>query len=92
MIYESKLLSINSFSNDFDLSFIKRTIVLELFKLITQIREKAKEYMLDKLSNLEYLISLFIINFRQIQYSDLNQRYAMYSAEILSKEIIKLIA
>ena len=47
--------------------------------------------MFDNESPLEYLIALFIISFRQIQYADLNQNYAMQSADILSKEIIKLI-
>jgi hypothetical protein len=90
--YESALLSIDSFSNKFDLSMINRPIVYDIFRIITQIREKAKEHMLDDSNALEYLISLFIINFRQIQYPDLNQRYAMISANILSKEIIKQIS
>lgn len=89
--FETELLSINSFSKSFDLSFIKRPSVLEIAKLITQIREDAKEYMIDKTSPLEYLISLFIINFRQIQYPDLNQAYALATAEVLSKKIIELI-
>lgn len=91
MLYEANLLSIDSFSNDFDLLFIKREIACYLFKLIVQIREKAKTHMIEKASSLEYLISLFIITFRQIQYPDLNQMYALSSAELLSKEIIKLI-
>jgi len=91
MNYESELLHIDSFSNDFKLSFIERPIAFNLFKLIIQIREKAKEHMLVKTSNLEYLISLFIINFRQIQYSELNQAYAYHSAELLSKKIVELI-
>jgi hypothetical protein len=89
--YEAELLLIDSFSNNFDLSFINRKTAFDIFKLITQIREKAKEHMTDKTNSLEYLISLFIINFRQIQYADLNQMYAMRSAEVLSRKIISLI-
>ena len=64
---------------------------MEVCKLIIQIRENAKQHMLDSTNPLEYLILLFVINFRQIQYPDLNQAYALTSAEILSKEIIKLV-
>lgn len=88
---ESELLSINSFSKSFDLSFIKRQSVLEIAKIITQIRENAKQHMIDKSNPLEYLISLFVINFRQIQYPDLNQAYALATAEVLSKKIVELI-
>ncbi len=88
---ETELLSINSFSKSFDLSFVKRQSLLEVCKLITQIRENAKQHMLDSADPLEYLISLFIINFRQIQYPDLNQAYALATAEVLSKKIIELI-
>lgn len=88
---ETELLSIKSFSKSFDLSFIKRPSVLEIAKLITQIRENAKQHMIDDTNPLEYLISLFIINFRQIQYPDLNQAYALATAEVLSKKIVELI-
>ncbi|RPH33021.1 MAG: hypothetical protein EHM93_06830 [Bacteroidales bacterium] len=88
---ETELLSISSFSKSFDLLFIKRPSVLEIVKLITQIRENAKQHMIDNTNPLEYLISLFIINFRQIQYADLNQSYALATAEVLSKKIIELI-
>jgi hypothetical protein len=88
---ETGLLSISSFSKSFNLAFIKRTSVLEVAKLIIQIRENAKEHMFDNTSPLEYLISLFVINFRQIQYPDLNQSYALVTAEVLGKKIIELI-
>lgn len=87
---ETELLSISSFSKSFDLAFIKRQSIVEVFKLIIQIRENAKQHMLDSADPLEYLISLFIINFRQIQYPDLNQAYALATAEVLSKKIIEL--
>lgn len=89
--YEKALLNLESFSSSFNLSFIKRNLAKDIFSLIVQIREKSKMFMFDNESPLEYLIALFIISFRQIQYADLNQNYAMQSADILSKEIIKLI-
>ncbi len=88
---ETNLLSIHSFSKSFDLSFVKRQSLFEVCKLIIQIRENAKQHMLVSSNPLEYLISLFIINFRQIQYLDLNQAYALATAEVLSKKIIELI-
>lgn len=88
---ETHLLSIDSFSKSFDLSFVKRPSLLEVCKLVIQIRENAKQYLLESADPLEYLISLFIINFRQIQYSDLNQAYALATAEVLGKKIIELI-
>lgn len=88
---ETELLSIKSFSKSFDLSFVKRQSLLEVCRLIIQIRENAKQHMLDSTDPLEYLVSLFIINFRQIQYPDLNQAYALATAEVLSKKIIELI-
>lgn len=90
--FENELLSINSFSKTYDLSFINYKPLLEISKLIIHIRENAKKHMLDPENPLEYLISLFIINFRQIQYPDLNQAYALASAEVLSKEIVRLIS
>lgn len=88
---ETELLSISSFSKSFDLSFIKRQSLTEVCKLITQIRENSKVHMINKTNPLEYLISLFIINFRQIQYPDLNQAYALATAEVLGRKIIELI-
>jgi len=91
MSFEEEFLSIDSFSKSFSLSTINRKSILEISSLISQIRESAKEFMSDKANPLEYLISLFVISFRQIQYGDLNQMYAMHSAEILSDKIIELI-
>lgn len=89
--YEKKILTINSFSKSFDLSFIQRNEVLEVFKLVAQIREKAKDFLIDKNNPLEYFISLFIISIRQIQYQNLNQKYALENSLLLSKEILRLI-
>lgn len=89
--WEKNLLSNEAFERDYNLSFIRREMAANLFQLILQLREEAMQVVKDSESTLEYLISLFILSFRQIQYSDLNQRYAIKSAEILSNEIIRLI-
>jgi hypothetical protein len=89
--WERKLLHRKAFETDFDLSFIDREIPANLFSLILQLREETLQLVDNSESTLEYLISLFILSFRQIQYSDLNQRYAVCSAEILGEEIIRLV-
>lgn len=90
------LLGIESFDSEFDLSDIDRgnadrETVKHIFGLICSIRENAKEFMQDSTNPLEYLISLYIISFRQIYYPDLNQRYALASTDMLGKEIVKRI-
>lgn len=89
--YEQALLSPESFSTGFDLSFVKRKEVKDILSLIVQIRVKSKEFVSDNSSPLEYLISLFVMTFRQIQYADLNQQYAMRSAEIIGQAITEII-
>jgi len=88
--YEKQLLNIDSFSKSYDLSFIKRPEVLEIFKLIIHLREKAVNFLLNNTSPIEYLISMFMISMRQIQYSDLNQRYALENSVLLSQKILEL--
>ena len=86
--YEEKFLSLDSFDPNIDLSFIKREKLKYLFKLINNIRCDAKKYCKNKTHPYtEYLISLFIITFRLIQYEDLNQLYSLKLAELLAKKI-----
>lgn len=88
---EKKLLKIDSFDKSFDLSVLKSNIEQDMFSFIIDIRSKAKNLFFNQNSPLEYLISLFFISFRQIQYSELNQRYAYESAKILAEHILKHI-
>lgn len=60
------------------------------FKLVSIIREMAKKYIFK--SEVEYYISLLMITFRQIKYDGLNQRYALNSAELLTKKIVEILA
>lgn len=91
MRYENLLVSSDSFSPNFDVSTINRKTISDIYSLILQIRLKAKDLFHDKGSQLEYLISLYIITFRQIQYPDLNQKFALESARMLSKKIVNMI-
>ena len=85
--YERQFLSINSFQKNCDLSFIKRDKLRSLYKLINLICIDSTQYMRNPNSVLEYLNSLFIITFRQIQYADLNQLYALKYSELLASEV-----
>lgn len=88
---ENNLSCIDTFNELYDLSFINRKITREIFELILTIRKDAKKFLFDKQYPTEYLISLFMITIRQIQYTDLNQRYALHSAKELSKNILTMI-
>lgn len=85
--YEKKFLGLESFQPNFDLSFIKRQKLRELYRLINLIRIDSRKYSYEKSSVKEYLTSLFLITFRQIQYADLNQLYALKMAELLTEEL-----
>ena len=87
--YEKRLLDPSSFTQSFDLSFIKRDKIREMYKLINAIRIDSLKYTLDHTSQIEYFISLFIIFYRQLQYWDLNQLLRLKICELLPKELEK---
>jgi hypothetical protein len=89
---EEKLTDIGSFRDGFDLSSIDRPIVRQIFELICEIRKNAVQHLLSPDSPLEYLLALYVITFRQILYADLNQRYALASANMLGKKIVEQLA
>lgn len=86
--YDSKLMSIDSFDEAFDLSFIERASLRQLYELIIQIRRNAIGYMLDQGAPCEYLVALFISTFRMIYYQNLNQLYAFKLANLLADKIL----
>ncbi len=88
---EKQCLSPDSFSTSFDFSFINRPQLRKLYELIALIRQKAAQDLTHSSNHLDYLISLFIITVRQIQYKDLNQRYAWESAKLLANHIDVLL-
>jgi hypothetical protein len=89
--YEEKFLDSKSFEENFDLSFVKRNNLKSLYGLINQVRIDSKQYLFDKNSVGEYLISLFFVLFRQIQYKDLNQRFAINLSELVGKQAVQFI-
>ncbi len=86
--YEERLLSTGNFESTCDLSFIKRPELRDLYNLIHQIRLDSKKHCIANDSNIEYLISLYLISYRQIQYPDLNQQLSLRFADLLGKTIV----
>ena len=83
--YDTKLMDFSSFQESFNMDFIQRAKIRALYDLIYQLRLDSRQFFHDKNNPTEYLISLFLISFRQIQYPDLNQLYALRFSELLSK-------
>ena len=83
-----KILCTNKKFENIDLSTIKRANLKSLIELIVFIRKESSALFYKEDNNLEYFLSLFIITLRQIQYPDLNQRYAYESAKFLAKYIV----
>ena len=86
---EESFLERESFNPNFNLNFITRSDLKSCFQLINNIRVSAGQYIYDRISKIDYFISLFMITFRQIRYKGLNQLYALRSAELLSEKIIQ---
>lgn len=87
-VIEEELLSIDSFNTNYSFKNIPRGDLIKPFRIINQIRSLSTSLFINKNDPLEYLISLLMITLRQIQYKDVNQLYALNSAEILVHEII----
>lgn len=90
--FENTLFDPLTFAPGFNGSKIARPVANELLNMIVKVRENADQFIFDDERKLDYLICLFVITFRQIQYKDLSQRYALKSAELLSDKIIELIS
>jgi hypothetical protein len=87
---EQQLLSDDSFNATFDIK-TRRKDIKDYFDLIKLIRNNSLSYLYNSNSKLEYLISLFVLTCRHAQYSDLNQLYALKSAEIIGERLIQLL-
>lgn len=88
---EEQLLSENSFNASFEVTTARKDI-LEYYELIRIIRTNSLSYVHDANSRLEYLISLFVLTCRHAQYNDLNQLYALKSAETLGNRLVQLLS
>jgi len=85
---ERELLSSKTFDLSYTFSSTTRKEVLNLLNIINTIRNSANAELVSRQDQTEYLISLFIMTFRQILYSDLNQLYAYTSSCLLSDALI----
>jgi hypothetical protein len=88
---ENELLLEKSFQSGFRFSSISRKDLSVPFELIRTIRELSNSFVFNEDTKLDYWISLFIITFRQIQYSGLNQLYALKTAEKLGNRIVGML-
>jgi hypothetical protein len=88
---ENELLSEKSSQLSYRFTTTKRTYLIEMLEIIKKIRNNSIPLLIKNNSNTEYLISLFIMTFRQILYKDMNQLYAYNSALILSRRLIQLL-
>jgi hypothetical protein len=88
---DQRMVELDSFQPGFDLGFIDRQSLKKLFDLVLSIRREAVDMFVDAQNHLEYLICLFMLSFRQIQYKDMNQRYALEHARMLAEKITSFI-
>jgi len=91
IVIENELLSKESFQESGFATQSKRSFIIDLLQVIRQIRSKSVLIQGNSNSNDEYYISLFMMTLRQIQYPDMNQLYALKSAELLSNKIVQII-
>jgi hypothetical protein len=89
ILVEKELLSDSTFLTSYEIKSSVRADIKDFYKIVQRIRFLSKDYMLYKDIQLEYFLSLFMITLRQINYPDLNQLYALRSAEVLAEEIVK---
>ncbi|WP_114941726.1 hypothetical protein [Mucilaginibacter endophyticus] len=87
---ENQLTGEDSFSPSFSVTTTRKDL-LKYFEIINRIRVSSMNLCVNPGNNLEYLISLFVMTCRQVQYGDLNQLYALRSAHIIGERIIQLI-
>jgi hypothetical protein len=88
---ESELILDSSFQLSTRFTKTTRPDLLETLEIIKRIRANSIPLITDSNSMTEYLISLFIMTFREIRYKDLNQLYAYNSALILSRKLVQLL-
>lgn len=88
---EHELLLDTSFQLSTRFTNTTRPELLERLEIIKKIRSNSLPLINDSNSIAEYMISLFIITFRQIRYKDLNQLYAYNSALVISRKLVQLL-
>lgn len=86
---ENELLSDRSFQLNYNFLSTKRKQVKEILSMINTIRLNCFIDLFDDKSNLEYLISLYLMTIRQMRYPNMNQLYAYHSAKILGEFLVE---
>lgn len=89
---EEELLLDGSFQLSSQFTGTKRSEVLGFFDIIRRIRINSMTLLADPTSYLEYFLSLFLITFRQIRYRDLNQLYALKSANVIGRKLVQQLS
>lgn len=87
---EAELLDEDTFSASYKFTNSTRSDLKYYLEIIKRVRVNSNR-LLSRNDKLEYLISLFVITFKLIKYPDLNQLYALTSADLLSKKIVQYI-
>lgn len=88
---EEELLELDSFSDNYKFTNIKRSDLHKPFNTIKHIRSLAIPLFIKPDEHLEYLFSLFAITLRQIRYPDVNQKYALECTRLLANYLISKI-
>jgi hypothetical protein len=90
IVLEHALLSIDSFTEKC-ISVKMPPLLLKYYNLIAQIRINSIDFIGNKENYIDYLVGLFLMTIRQIEYDNMNQNYAIESAYILLEHIGKEI-
>ena len=88
---ELEFLLDDSFNLSYTSNSVQRKDIIGIFELIKQIRHHSVSLIMAD-HKIEYFISLYIMTFRQIRYEDMNQFYALRSANLLGKHIVQLLS
>jgi hypothetical protein len=89
-LIEREFLSDDSFNISYKAKSISRDELFRVFEFIKQIRHNSRS-IINTQHEIEYLITLYIMTFRQIRYKDMNQMYAFCSAQILGKHLVQIL-
>ena len=87
--FERELILDNTFNNSYNFNVLSERKDLNRFcEIIKQIRFDSQQYFVDSNSKIEYYVSLFFMTYRQVRYKEMNQLYAIESAEIILDKLI----
>lgn len=86
---EKELILENTFNNSYTFNVLsERKDLLRYCEIIKQTRNNSQQYLLEQNSKIEYYVSLFFMTYRQVRYKEMNQLYAIESANIILDKLI----